>query len=166
MCFKPMEHYINHYFYIDKYISCEVVHYMVSKSFSISNICYFNNIPLFKAPVVPIPGDQVWSRCFLFIPPELLPLFISCALFWFDTAWIILRMHPANGRRSYNVMPYLIGWVHTQNDPWQYSILPISLWVTPTEKANELQWLYTQVWYRNCSHSTGQMGDIAQWLPR
>ena len=30
---------------------------------------------------------------------------------------IILCMHPANERRRYIVMPSLIGWVHTQNDP-------------------------------------------------
>ena len=102
MCFKTMQHYINYYFYINKCISCEdsdtlsCLPHSITKWFIVqflnnfSNICYFNNIPLFKAPVVPIPGDQVWSRCFLFIPPELLPLFISCDLFWFDTAWIIL----------------------------------------------------------------------------
>ena len=31
----------------------------------------------------------------------------------------ILYIHPANERRRrYNVTPSLIGWVHTQNDPW------------------------------------------------
>ena len=30
---------------------------------------------------------------------------------------IILYMHPANERRSYNVTSSLIGWVHTWNDP-------------------------------------------------
>ena len=34
------------------------------------------------------------------------------------TAGIILCMHPANGRRHYNVMSSVIGWVHSQNDPW------------------------------------------------
>ena len=32
-------------------------------------------------------------------------------------AGIILCMHPANGRRRYNVTSSLIGWAHTQNDP-------------------------------------------------
>ena len=34
---------------------------------------------------------------------------------------IILCMRPANGRRRYNVTPSLIGWVHTQNDPGNWS---------------------------------------------
>ena len=32
--------------------------------------------------------------------------------------WIILCMRPANERWRYNVTPSLIGWAHTQNDPW------------------------------------------------
>ena len=31
---------------------------------------------------------------------------------------VILCMRPANERWRYSVMPSLIGWVHTQNDPW------------------------------------------------
>ena len=31
---------------------------------------------------------------------------------------IILCVHPANESRRYIVTPSLIGWVHTQNDPW------------------------------------------------
>ena len=31
---------------------------------------------------------------------------------------IMLYMCPANGRRRYNVTSSLIGWAHTQNDPW------------------------------------------------
>ena len=31
---------------------------------------------------------------------------------------IVLCMHPANDRWSYIVTSSLIGWVHTQNDPW------------------------------------------------
>ena len=30
----------------------------------------------------------------------------------------MLCMCPANGRRCYNVTSSLIGWAHTQNDPW------------------------------------------------
>ena len=33
-------------------------------------------------------------------------------------AGIILGMGSANGRRRYIVTPPLIGWIHTQNDPW------------------------------------------------
>ena len=32
---------------------------------------------------------------------------------------IILYMRPANERRRYIVTASLIGWVHTQNDPWR-----------------------------------------------
>ena len=31
---------------------------------------------------------------------------------------IILCVHPANGRRRYIVTSSLIGWAHSQNDPW------------------------------------------------
>ena len=31
---------------------------------------------------------------------------------------IILCMRPANERRRYTVTPPVIGWAHTQNDPW------------------------------------------------
>ena len=34
-------------------------------------------------------------------------------------AGIILCMRPANERRCYIVMSSLIGWAHTQNDPWK-----------------------------------------------
>ena len=37
----------------------------------------------------------------------------------YDKAGIILCMGPANERWHYTVMPSLIGWAHTQNDPWQ-----------------------------------------------
>ena len=32
---------------------------------------------------------------------------------------IILWMRPTNERRRYSVTPSLIGWAHTQNDPWE-----------------------------------------------
>ena len=35
-----------------------------------------------------------------------------------NTVGIILCMHPANERWRYSVTPSLIGWAHTQNDPW------------------------------------------------
>ena len=34
------------------------------------------------------------------------------------TVRIILCMYPANGRWRYTVTSSLIGWAHTQNDPW------------------------------------------------
>ena len=36
------------------------------------------------------------------------------------SAGIILCMCPANERQCYNVMSSLIGWAHTQNDPWKW----------------------------------------------
>ena len=41
-----------------------------------------------------------------------IPLFIPLAL-----SGITLCMQPAKERWSYSVTPYLIGWMHTQNDP-------------------------------------------------
>ena len=38
---------------------------------------------------------------------------------WLDS-WFILCMRPANERWRYSVTPSLIGWAHTQNDPWDY----------------------------------------------
>ena len=40
---------------------------------------------------------------------------------------IILCIHPANEKLFYNVMSYLIGWTHTQNDPWGWAVGSI-LW--------------------------------------
>ena len=37
--------------------------------------------------------------------------------------WIILCMRPANERRRYNVTSSLIGWAHTQNDPWYHMFI-------------------------------------------
>ena len=42
----------------------------------------------------------------------------------FGTTGIILCMRPANERRCYIVTSSLIGWAHTQNDPWNQSISP------------------------------------------
>ena len=38
---------------------------------------------------------------------------------------IILCMHPANERQRYYVMPCLIGWAHTKNDPWDSMIASV-----------------------------------------
>ena len=39
---------------------------------------------------------------------------------------IILCMCPANKRRRYIVTSALIGWAHTQNDPWAHDGMPVS----------------------------------------
>ena len=41
---------------------------------------------------------------------------------------IILCMCPANERRCYNVTSSLIGWTHTQNDPW-IQVCVTKLWI-------------------------------------
>ena len=40
-------------------------------------------------------------------------------LHWWQGARIILWMLPANERRCHNVTSSLIGWAHSQNDPWE-----------------------------------------------
>ena len=44
-----------------------------------------------------------------------------------QSAGIILFMRPANEGRRYSVTPSLIGWTHTQNDPWVSVMFVISL---------------------------------------
>ena len=43
--------------------------------------------------------------------------------FIFPYPGISLGMHPANERRRYIVTTSLIGWAHTQNDPWPILIM-------------------------------------------
>ena len=38
-----------------------------------------------------------------------------------DESGIILCTAPANERQHYTVKPSLVGWTHTQNDPWWMS---------------------------------------------
>ena len=52
--------------------------------------------------------DKQFSHIFV-------PSFVRCV---HVSPGIILCMCPVNGRRRYNVMSSLIGWTHTQNDPW------------------------------------------------
>ena len=52
-----------------------------------------------------LPG--VFKRCFIF-------LVIGA------TPGITLCMCPANGKRRYIVMSFLISWAQTQNDPWTF----------------------------------------------
>ena len=40
---------------------------------------------------------------------------------------IILCMRPANERWRYTVALSLIGWVHTQNDPWSYRVFIVRI---------------------------------------
>ena len=42
-----------------------------------------------------------------------------------DMAGIILCMRPANKRWRHSVTPSLIGWPHTQNDPWKGSLVSV-----------------------------------------
>ena len=45
---------------------------------------------------------------------------LAVILFRPQCTGITLCMRPANGRRRYNVTSSLIGWTHTQNNPWMY----------------------------------------------
>ena len=75
---------------------------------------------------------------------------------WFDItvmmAEIFLCMCPANERRRYNVTSSLIGWVHTQNDPWithRDLITNMHLW---TESSSLVQIMDCSVTYSAPSH--------------
>ena len=46
---------------------------------------------------------------------------LRCSNLLMDTG-IILCVHPANERWRYSVAPSLIGWAHTQNDPYGYKL--------------------------------------------
>ena len=54
--------------------------------------------------------------------------FMCCGFSAAKSPGIILCMRQANERRCYNVTSSLIGWVHTQKDPW---ISPICFRVLP-----------------------------------
>ena len=66
-------------------------------------------------------------------------------------AGIILGMCPANERRSYNVTAFLIGWVHTQNDPCMAIIDNIDKAIVPMI---DVKWgmigLNYIHWFLNC----------------
>ena len=64
----------------------------------------------------------------------------SNAFVYQGTAGIILCIHPANERWRYNVTSSLIGWAHTQNDPWN--------------------WVIQRWWLLVCVMSTGINTDI------
>ena len=59
--------------------------------------------------------------------------------------WIILSMASANERRRYIVTSPLIGWAHTQNDPW-YTILNNDLILHPREIYNVVAALTPHAW--------------------
>ena len=68
-----------------------------------------------------------WSYCSLAISRRWLDMYSNCS--WlqvsdFQSAGIILCMGSANERRRYNVTSSLIGWVHSQNDPWVWEQPP------------------------------------------
>ena len=72
---------------------------------------------------------------------------------------IILCVCPANGRRRYIVTSSLIGWAHTQNDPWQY--LSWKWWwdLADIERFHEAEnndsvWRISWWWYPMTGHFT------------
>ena len=69
-----------------------------------------------------VPGMWVWNSA----------VWLRCCM---RTSGIILSMRPANERCRYTVMPSLIGWAHTRNDPWTWQA-----WLT------ELYWWDCDSW--------------------
>ena len=62
---------------------------------------------------------------------------------------LILCMHPANRRRHYIVTLSLMGWVHTQNDPWvpAHVLLHKGAWQSADDSTNlDLFLLLSIIW--------------------
>ena len=60
--------------------------------------------------------ENYWKSLHIFIHPEgSVSANTGCCC---KALGIILCMCPGNERWRYNVTPSLIGWAHTQNDPW------------------------------------------------
>ena len=57
-------------------------------------------------------GCLAWTKLELRLILEVFAI-IKCRLWG-----IILLIHPANERWHYSITPSLIGWAHTENDPW------------------------------------------------
>ena len=57
-------------------------------------------------------------------------------------------MRPANERQRYFVMTSFIGWVQTQNQPWEYNGL-VQDYIIPSVLAMELLQVYTKplIWW-------------------
>ena len=86
---------------------------MVTSSAQCSKWRYHTNTFLF--------GSLFWSTHFFFIPRK-------CTWIWtLQSAGNILSMGSANERWCYIVMSCIIGWVHTQNDPWKWC--PLLFWL-------------------------------------
>ena len=62
-------------------------------------------------------GDEVVSWWVISVA-QVIAVCGSCLVGDCSAAGIVLCMHPANERRRYIVTSSLIGWAHTQNDPW------------------------------------------------
>ena len=62
-------------------------------------------------------------------------------------------MRSVNERRRYNVTSSLIGWAHTQNDPWKpgdVMMLTLSSLATPVCRNDKLRFLHWRPsWYRD-----------------
>ena len=86
-----------------------------------------------------------------------------------DCTGIILCMHPANGRRHYNVTSSLIGWAYTQNAVyWKpndqrqpYHIINISI-NTPSDRVMLVDAIIVQIICKNIS-STQQSPFSTPW---
>ena len=83
-------------------IEPDLCRYMAPLGHNVSRYCS-------KSLVISIPTHEgnIWNGFF-----REFNKFDLCCTF------VILCMHPANERRRYSVTSSLIGWLHTQNDPW------------------------------------------------
>ena len=59
---------------------------------------------------------------------------------------IIMRMRPANERWRYMVTPSLIGWVHTENDPWDPMIIQSNVTWNCIKHKNDKGMKHLKIW--------------------
>ena len=67
---------------------------------------------------------------------------ITSQKFWWFSM-IILGMGSANERKHYYVTPSLIGWAHTQNDPWfPWTLVLDVVWYNIAPRSFEIKWWF------------------------
>ena len=78
------------------------------------------------------------------ISPEGSSIVVLAVMAAIQHAGIILYMLPANERRRYIVTSSVIGWAHTQNDPWTCSII-CQICAALFSHDNDLWWLSLRI---------------------
>ena len=76
-------------------------------------------------------GDFWWRQLCHHWPHQSLSLWqllVQPVMTMWALSRIILCMCPTNDRRNYNVMSFLIGWAHSQNDPYIMVIFNFQHW--------------------------------------